>query len=37
MKKYKLMKFRMKISYLAFENTMTIQELWLTTILKTYK
>lgn len=27
----------MKISYLAFQNTMTIQELWLSTILKTYK
>ena len=34
--KYKIMKIRMKISYMAFEKSMTVQELFYSTILKTY-
>lgn len=35
-KKYKVMKLRFKISYLAFEAKQTIHQLLLTTILKSY-
>ena len=35
-KKYKILKFRMKISYMAFVQNMTILELFLKAILKTY-
>jgi hypothetical protein len=34
--KYKIIKFRMKISYIAFEKEMTIKELFLTTIMRSY-
>ena len=34
--KYTIMKFRMKISWLAFKNKMTILELFCTAILKSY-
>ena len=34
--KYKIMKFRMKISYMAFEKRKTVKELLLDSILKTY-
>ena len=37
LKKYKLMKVRMKISYSAFAQSCTIQELFLNTILQSYK
>jgi len=30
------MKFRMKISYIAFEKTVTVKELFLETIMKSY-
>ena len=36
MKKYKLMKVRMKINFMAFVQMQSVQELFLTTILKTY-
>jgi hypothetical protein len=34
--KYKIMKFRMKISYMAFEKKKSVKELLLDSILKTY-
>ena len=34
--KYTVMKFRMKISWLAFKNRMTVLELFCTAILKSY-
>ena len=34
--KYKIMKFRMKISYMAFQKRKTVKELLLDSILKTY-
>ena len=34
--KYKIIKFRMKLSYIAFEKELTIKELFLTTIMKSY-
>jgi len=34
--KYKIMKFRMKISYVAFEKIKTVKEMFLETIMKQY-
>jgi hypothetical protein len=34
--KYTIVKFRMKISWIAFKNKMTIVELFCTAILKSY-
>lgn len=34
--RYKVMKMRMKISYIAFEKTMTVKQLFLETIMKSY-
>ena len=34
--KYKIMKFRMKISYMAYEQRKTVKELFFDSILKTY-
>ena len=34
--KYKIMKFRMKLSYIAFEKELTIKELFFTTIMRSY-
>ena len=36
-RRYTIMLVRMKISYLAFARQMTVHELWLITILETYK
>ena len=34
--KYTIIKFRMKVSWIAFKNKMTILELFCTAILKSY-
>ena len=34
--KYKIMKIRMKISYIAFEKITTVKELFLTAIMRSY-
>ena len=36
-KKYKLLKFRMKIGYIAFSNNQTVKELMVRQILESYK
>jgi len=36
LKKYKILKVRMKISYIAFVKNMTVHELFYRTILKSY-
>ena len=35
--KYSILKFRMKLSYIAFQKGITILELWLNAILTSYK